>query len=289
MKIKTPILRFIKDRFPLHILTFTTLSTVLATAQISSASYSFIQLGIAFLITTFALFHVRAIDERRDFVLDTKLHPKRPVQLGVISVRKLLTLSVFGMIFSLVLALYFDTTTFLITLFFIVFTTFAALDFFIAPLFTNRPLLYHIVNSPQMILLQWMMLSVFTQSFEIQNIQLLFMALVYNNIFILEVVRKVKNPENDSSDTYSSILGLKRSILILSLLVVSGFIFYVLTLNEFGKSQSFYTVAGALLCVGVLITFWVFYYKPKKRFQKIMELASLLMYIFLNLFIFFAK
>lgn len=289
MKTKAPILSFIKDRFPLHILTFTTLSTVLATAQVSTEAFTFLQVVVPFLITTFALFHVRAIDERRDYAHDTLLHPERPVQQGVISVKKLLVLSIMGLIVSLFLAIYVDFTTFLITLLFIVFTTFAAFDFFVPKLFSGRPILYHIVNSPQMIILQWMMFSVFTRSFSIQTEQLIFMVLVYNNIFILEVVRKVKSPEHEAADTYSSVLGLKNSILFLTALVLSGFIFYLLILNALGTLSMFNILGGTLICITVCISFWVFYRNPKKQLQKLMELASVLMYIFLNLFIFLAK
>lgn len=288
MKMNSPILSFIKDRFPLHILTFTTLSTVLATAQVSTEYFTFLQVMVPFLITTFALFHVRAIDERRDFAHDALIHPERPVQKGEISVKKLLILSISGLIVSLFLAIYVDLTTFLITLLFIVFTIFAAFDFFVPKLFSGRPLLYHIINSPQMIILQWMMFSVFTKSFAIEITQLLFMALLYNNIFILEVVRKVKNPEQESADTYSSILGIKKSILFLTALVFTGFIFYVLILNRLGAISTFNIIAGALICAAVCISFWIFYRNPSKSLQKIMELASVLMYIFLNLFIFIA-
>lgn len=135
MKNTPAFLVFIKERFPLHILTFTSLSSVLASAIVSGESYSVWQVVIAFVIITFFLFHIRAIDERRDFANDSSLHPERPVQQGLVSIKTLLTISLSGIFISLGLAVYSSTPSLLIVLLFVCYTTLAAFDFFVPSFF----------------------------------------------------------------------------------------------------------------------------------------------------------
>ncbi len=287
MKSKTGILHFINVRFPLQVLVFTTLSTVLASADLATESFTIGQVLVAFIITILFLFHIRAIDERRDFTNDSKLHPDRPVQQGVISIKTLLTLSITGIVISLILAFFTSIPTFIIACFFIVFTSFAAFDFFIPSVFKNKPVLYHIVNSPQMVLLQWLIFSIFTKSFSLSTEMYLFMLLIYNNIFILELVRKINAPEKDSGDSFTAHLGLKKSLIFLISLVLSGFIIYVFILSGVDAHQSFYFygVVVSLIAIGV---FGYFNFYPRKSFQKIMELSAVLLYVFINMFIYIA-
>lgn len=282
------LLLFIKERFPLHILTFTTLSGVLASAVVSCESYSVWQVGIAFIIITFFLFHIRAIDERRDFVNDSNLHPERPVQQGLISVKTLLTISVSGILISLGLAFYSGIPSLLIALFFVGFTTLAAFDFFVPSFLKNKPVLYHIINSPQMILAQWLIFSIFTDSFTLNGNMVLFMLLIYNNIFILEVVRKVKDPANDSADTYTSHLGLEKSVAFLIFLVLTGFVIFYFLLKSIGGLQTTGIILGALISTLVIGLIVIFYLKPGKRYQKMMELSTVIFYVALNFLVYFA-
>jgi len=282
------LLFFIKERFPLHILTFTTLSSVLASAVVSGESYSVWQVIIAFAIVTFFLFHIRAIDERRDFVNDSRLHPQRPVQQGLVSVKTLLIISVSGILISLGLAFFSSIPALLIALLFVGYTTLAAFDFFVPSLFENKPVMYHIINSPQMILVQWLIFAIFSKNFTLNSSMVLFMLLIYNNIFILEVVRKVKDPSNDTADSYTSHLGLKKSVSLLIILVLTGCIIYCFVLRSIGGLQTINYIMGAsisALVVGLIVTF---YLKPEKRYQKIMELSSVLFYVALNFLIYFA-
>lgn len=289
MKNKSGILYFIKERFPLHILTFTTLSSILASTSVAVESFTYWQVIIAFVITTLFLFHIRAIDEKRDFVNDSELHPDRPVQQGLVTVKKLLIISIIGIVLSLGLAYYASVPTLIIALCFVVFTTFAAFDFFVPNVFKNKPVIYHIVNSPQMILLQWLIFSVFTSSFSMTKEMWLFMLLIYNNIFILELVRKIKAPENDTEDSYTANLGLKKSILFLVFLVLTGFVLYYLIINRMGIQQILTYLYGVLLSIFVIGMSFYFYFNPKKKIQKIMELSSVLFYVIMNVLIFLAK
>jgi 4-hydroxybenzoate polyprenyltransferase len=289
MKNKSVILQFIKERFPVHILTFTTLSTVLASASIATGSFTFWQVAAAFVIVTLFLFHIRAIDERRDFANDMELHPDRPVQQGVVSVKTLLLISITGIILSLGLAFAVSFPTFVIAVCFVLFTTLAAFDFFMPELFKERPVIYHIINSPQMILSQWLIFSVFTQKYAVSVGMILFLLLIYNNIFILEVVRKINAPEQDTSESYTAHLGYKKSIAFLIFLVLTGFALYIFIIRGIDTQQWYNYLYGALLSAGVVSVFCYFYFEPQKYVKKLMKLSSVLFYVFMNLLIFISK
>jgi hypothetical protein len=112
--------------------------------------------------------------------------------------------------------------------------------------------------------------------------------LIYNNIFILEIVRKVKNPEAESSDSYTAHLGLKKSALLLISLVVSGLIIFVFIIKNIANIQSIATVGGIALGSMVIALVLNFYIKNNRRNQKLMELSTVLFYVLLNFIIYFA-
>jgi 4-hydroxybenzoate polyprenyltransferase len=282
------IFSFIKERFPIHILTFTTLSSILASMSVISGEVYSWQILIAFTVTTLLLFHIRVIDERRDYDNDTLLHPERPVQQGVISLKNLFVISICGLAFSMIMAVYLGGPAWVIIIVFIGFTTFAAFDFLSSGYFKNKPVIYHIVNSPQMILLQWMIFAFISWSLKITFPMFLLMLLIYINIFIMEVVRKVKISAEETADTYSAILGMKKSIFFLIALVICGFIVYGFLLHEIAPRSLIFLLLGGMLSLCTIGVYLLFFLKQKKLFQDLMKLTSVLLYVFMNLLVYFA-
>jgi len=176
---------FQEQRFPLRILLFTTLSSILSSAAVSPSKPSYLLMLLAFVSTLLFLYHIRVIDESRDMEMDSNLHPERPVQSGIISLRELFFTTLFGVATCIAIAVYAGFSATVITLAIIAFTTLAWKDFFAKCFFANRPVLYHVVNSPQMIIIQWNIYAIYTQSFEITWLMLLQMLLIYNSIFIV--------------------------------------------------------------------------------------------------------
>src|SRR3989338_8000879 len=86
-----------RERFPLAILVFTTLAVLLSSAAILYYNVTFIQMIVTFFAVLAYLFHMRVIDEKRDFNHDSQHHKSRPIQQGVITIEELEKINIFGL------------------------------------------------------------------------------------------------------------------------------------------------------------------------------------------------
>lgn len=292
MDIIKKIYKYQKERFPLAILLFTTLSSVLATvAVVGDFVVTIVDILLVFSAAMFFLFHVRVIDESRDAEYDKKYYPDRPVQKGAITLKELFIVDLIGIIFIILIAFVYGKYTLLITLALFIFTTLAWRDFFMPKFFLNKPMLYHIINSPQMILLQIFMFTAFTGSFKITKIMCLLVAIVYMNIFILEVIRKIKRPglTKEPGDVYSKALGFKGSLYFtLFLTIVAGGFFFWLMYELITKSNS-YLIAGFVIIGLFLVNTIGHLIKKSKTTEKLMLLGGVILYVGVNIVIFFTS
>lgn len=277
---------FQKQRFPLRILLFTTLSSILSSAAVSPSKPSYLLMLLAFVSTLLFLYHIRVIDESRDMEMDSNLHPERPVQSGIISLRELFFTTLLGIATCIAIAVYAGFSATVITLAIIAFTTLAWKDFFAKSFFANRPVLYHVVNSPQMILIQWNIYAIYTQSFEITWLMLLQMLLIYNSIFIVEVVRKIKAPAIDSADTYSASMGTKKAIVFSIAMIFSGYAIFSILLNGLGTMSGINLLLGALVSLMAIVILLIHNKIQSVFTEKIMVVAVVLYYVLMNLIIY---
>jgi 4-hydroxybenzoate polyprenyltransferase len=244
---------------------------------------------LAFLSTLFFLFHIRVIDESRDMELDSSLHPERPVQRGIISLKELFVTTLLGVAVCISIAVYAGLPATVITFLILIFTTFAWRDFFAKSFFANKPVLYHLVNSPQMILIQWNIYAIYTNSFQVTWLMLLQLLLVYNSIFILEIVRKVKTPTTDSADTYSANMGSGKSIAFASLMVVTGYGIFILLLNGLNTLNFQYLLAGALVSIFAVALMLVHGKIQSVLTEKIMVVGAVFYYVSMNLIVYLSS
>jgi hypothetical protein len=286
MNLLTKLHVFQKERFPLRILLFTTASSILSSAAVSPSKPSLVLMILAFVSTLLFIYHVRVIDESRDMELDSSLHPERPVQRGIISLKELFFTTIIGLAICIGIAIYAGLPSMVITLAILVFTTFAWRDFFAKKFFSTRPVLYHIINSPQMILVQWNIYAIYTESFQITWLMLLQLLLVYNSIFIIEVVRKIKAPVIDTADTYSASMGTSKSIYFSIFMVFSGFAIFSLLLSGLGTLNGMNIFLGALVSV-IFIGIMLSHSKTKTIFtEQLMVVAAVVYYVAINLIIY---
>lgn len=289
MNILAKLYIFQKQRFPLRILLFTTLSSILSSAAVSPVEPSYLLMLMAFFSTLFFLFHIRVIDESRDMELDSTLHPERPVQSGIISMRELFFSSFIGIVACIAVALFAGFPAMVITFSILVFTTLAWRDFFAKSFFARKPVLYHLINSPQMVLIQWNIYAIYTGSFRVTWLMLLQLLLVYNSIFILEVVRKVKASDTDTPDTYSADMGTRKSLGFVTLMIVVGFGIYMLLLNGLNALYFQYIFAGVGVSI-LLIAFMFYHSKMQSVFtERLMVVGAVLYYVSMNLFIYLSS
>lgn len=283
-------LRFIKYqsiRFPLKILGFTTLASVLSSAAIMNYQVSLWQILVAYAAIILLMFHIRVNDESRDFKDDKTYHPELPIHSGLISLKQLYWIDFTGIAIVIAISFIYGLNLFYLTLIFFAFTTLAWKDFFIRNYFKGKNVLYHIVNSPQMIILQLYIFTIFTGKLEYTTEMWILVLFMYINVFILEIVRKIKidSEESNTNDTYSSTLGYKRAILFLYLLclVSMGIYFWLmLTLNT-----NLIRIAISVIPFLLLISLSVIIHINRKSqgSEKILLLSTILQYVGLNTFI----
>ena len=92
--------RFIKYqdiRFPIKILGFTTLASVLSSAAILNYDVNLWQILSAYFAILFFMFHIRVIDESRDFANDSINHSDHPIHQGLISLKQLFIFDIVGL------------------------------------------------------------------------------------------------------------------------------------------------------------------------------------------------
>ncbi len=121
MKNKSLLYRFNayrKERFPIAVLIFTTLSVVLSSAVIVlTIEDSIVNHIPAIIIGTITallfMFHMRVFDDQKDKQFDTDYHPERPVQKGIINIKELNFLNAIGLSIQFLLNVFFSLYAFL--------------------------------------------------------------------------------------------------------------------------------------------------------------------------------
>jgi len=282
--------RFIKYqsiRFPLKILGFTTLASVFSSAAIINYNVSLMQIILAFLAIMLFMYHIRVVDESRDFIDDKTYHSDLPIHSGLITLKELFAIDIVGILIILGISIYSGLNVIVITIVFFLFTTLAWKDFFLRRFFKGKNVLYHIVNSPQMIILQLFIFTLYTGNMKYSVSMWILVLFMYINIFVLEVVRKIKinTEESKVKDTYSASIGFRKSILFLYLLSIFSFGIYSCLM--FSLKTSLQQILISTLPLFALITISAIFHfnKKSKSSEKLLLLSTVLQYVGLNTFI----
>lgn len=290
MNILTRLHKYQHERFPLRILVFTTLSSSLVSVAVTGNSADWLTIGALFLVGLFCVFHVRVIDESRDAPFDAENYATRPIQTGLVSIKELLIVDLVGLAITFVLAFLYANIALYYAIIFMLFTTLAWKDFFLTKWFQTRPLLYHIVNSPQMIILQLLIFAMLTGSYVLTLPMILQAVMVYGTIFILELVRKIRiTPrEHTPVDSYSRTYGFKNALVISACFYLATYITYVFLLDVLIGYSLLYTLLGLLLtCLGIY-SLIIHAQKKTDKTEKLMHLGGVLAYVGYNLLVYFS-
>lgn len=272
-----------KERFPFlgHGLLVASFSfSAIAYSRICRGAEGFVDLstylvGIATTISLFFL--VRVFDEFKDAEDDAKYRSHLPVPRGLISFKELAVLGVIAALLQITLnAVFFPK---MLIMYFIVigYLCLMGKEFFIAEWLKKHQLWY--VISHMMIIplidvyasgLDWILEGV-----PAPKGLLFFFAVSFMNGVVLEVGRKIRIPEKEEFNTYSTMLGApKASRLFLIVL------FTTLLLSMAASWFAGYGITGNI----ILITFFIicalpavlFLKKPTHQYSKMIEYASAL-------------
>lgn len=179
-----------------------------------------IQEAVGFITVFCFLLFLRIADDFKDTELDRRLFPARPYPSGRVTKKDLqILLGASAAVMVLCNLLWVNKTSLLWYLALMTYMILMSLWFFQKKRIQNNLLLALITHNPCMLLLNYYLLSitcarysinVFTFDFFCINLMLYFPALEY------EISRKIRAPEDETAYvTYSSLLGLKNSIMLL--------------------------------------------------------------------------
>lgn len=237
---------FQKERLQLEVLIFTTSAVVLSSVAVAlpvgdkMLNY-WVEIIISFFTLLLFIFHIRVLDEHKDYYFDSRYHSDRPVQRGLISLRELLVLDIIGLIILLILNLFFSLRAFVFLLITFVYTLIAGNEFFMKNWIRKKFFLYNFLNLLQLLFLQFYLYSLINPNFSFKNPLLtVHFIFVLVNIGLLEFARKLKptDEESEARDTYSSRLGIKKAVLGYTFiyLIVYGLFLYLFVSLKFSFS-----------------------------------------------------
>jgi len=287
-------LAYQKERFPLVVLVPTTLSVVLSSYVIASTLT--VVMGAAWkislgLVAALAyLFHMRAIDEYRDFDHDARYHRSRPIQRGLISKDRIRVIDNAGLVLFACVSLVCGLRTFALGLAALLYSFIARREFFLGERIKKRFFAYNAINMAQTVLLQTFVYSIFTRIWYRFPVLWLHLAFVLSNSVLIEFVRKIKLKEEESAgqDTYSWHFGFRNSLWVYGLLTAVSYSLFLSIMRFLCLGGYSATVTSAALLSLLLIAMVRHSARQDKASEAALHLSTLALYVGLHLVIVFS-
>ena len=282
MKLIRSFLKYQQERFPLLFLIPVSLSGVMGAAAILSV-HNWILILAGTCITIVFLFHIRVIDEIRDFSHDGTFHTNRPVQRNVISIDELKYLRIISLILFFGLSLYFSFEAFILAIVLFLYSSLAGRDFFYPEKIRKYFYIYNLLNMIQLVGLQMVVYSVLGWNLSFGRLIVANILMIFLLSALLEIVRKIKaeESENVGKDTYSFHLGHNGSLILFSIVFASVLMPFGYTLSATHELRGL--VIPAIICIIGLLLTWVHGKKKMRQTQDILSLISIIYYLAVNI------
>lgn len=277
-----------KARFPVVMLLISFLPAILSSGAVAAGEVQVSFVVLSLVASLAYLFHVRIIDEGRDFFHDSIHHKDRPLSQGVITLAALRRIDAFALIILAVCALYATWHASLLVVVMLVYSYLASKEFYVGTFLRKHFFLYNTLNLVQMLLLQ---LLVYVFALGMPGVS---EALVLHFLFTtcgtvaFEFLRKVYVPGNDGTgkDTYTSFLGFKGTLGVYAVIVALVVLFYVQLTLSLNHYVVYWIPLLVLLILNVCGTILANLYFKSERSNQIMQLGFLLLYGGCNILIF---
>ncbi len=273
--------KYLQERFPLfgHGLLVAAFSfSAISYSRISRGGKGFIdwQIFLVGIATTIGLFFlVRVFDEFKDKEEDAAFRKHLPVPRGLVSLKELAIVGSIVFIIQIIINALFIPQMLLIYGFVFAYLLLMGKEFFVADWLKKHPFWY--VVSHMMIIplvdtyasgLDWLLEG------QAAPFGLIFFFIVsFLNGVVLEVGRKIKTPENEEVNTYSTKMGATKATVLWLLMLAVTFVFSVIA-----SHYANYGVIGTLILTGFFvlcsIVGFVFLKNQTKRNSKWIEYAS---------------
>lgn len=281
-----------EKRFPIVFLILSILPVILSSAVIVMRGRpNFLQVFLALIASLCYFFHIRVIDDYRDFQHDSLYHSDRPVQVGVISLSDLKRVDFIMVSVFLLISIFSNIYCLGLAIFLLTYTCFAKNDFFVAKKIRRYFYIYNAINFFQMIVLQIFIYTFFSKNLYFNNLVATHFLFIVVGTLIFEFLRKIKTPESEGigKDTYSWHMGFGKSILFYLLLIfINTFLFFKIATGIYARPGiwllfSLFFIIIALLCAYLN---WI---KRNNTTTQLLQVISLLSYGSFNLIIYFIK
>ena len=292
--ILTKLYLYQKERFPLAVLFFTTLSVVLSSAAIvyqNDFSFSIHWIGIvlAFSAAIIFMFNVRVLDEIKDYEFDFKHHPERPVQRGLISLKSLFVVNFIFLVILFIISIYSSLLAFLFLLIALIYSLIAGFDFFLGRRIRKRFFLYNILCLLQLLMFQVHLYLILTPKLDfLDSLLYIHFFFVLVNAGVIEVGRKIKVKSNESSgkDTYSSRMGKKKAIFLFLGIILLSYISFAYIFFSISSFNYLFLISLFILILQMISL--IFYIISDKNMAEIfMAGIGILFYLSLHIILFF--
>jgi len=278
------------ERFPIPVLLFTTLAVVLSSSTVlQTGDIQWIRISMATFLGLIQLFHIRAIDEFRDFHHDQRFHHDRPVQQGIISLKELGLMDQWGILLFLMLTAVSGMKAFLIGLIALGFSFVAGKEFFLGESFRRNFFVYNAVNILQMLWLQFLIYAVLDPGFELQRLSIwAHFLFAFTNSIIIEIVRKIRIPPQETlgRDTYSWHMGFWGSIALFLSFTVLNYLLFIWNAGLISRWQTVPLAVSLFVIALVIGASAVHGFLRQKKTEHLLIGVTLLSYLTLHIVLF---
>ena len=239
------VLAYTNERFPVVPILITTILigfNGMYTAKFIFQNVSFdpasLKVWAGLLSTFFIFFHLRLMDEFKDYEEDILAYPNRLLSRGVVT-KKDLALLLFSLIgLELVLNIYIGTGALICWAFILIYSALMYKEFFIEE-FLNKVMVLYLVSHQAIIPMIIGYFFFVVTDVDIKTLfglkSLLGLACMSLTSFIFEIGRKTWNPEREQelADSYTKSWGIPRA---LSVLAISGIVLVILHFYFYGMN-----------------------------------------------------
>lgn len=217
---------YLKERFPWFSLSIYSLLTIFAINSAFKSFNIFKVFGLALLYVLF-LFHLRVLDEFKDFQYDAENHADRPIPRGLIDLNFIKTLGIINFALQVTLSyLLAPPAVFLLYLLTLTYTGLMFKEFFASRFLRVKPVLYLI--SHEIVLIPLFLFFYSTLNGALWKItsfsKLALFIYTFLPIILIEIGRKLKHRVNTegkhTNDTYAYVWGEKTSIVVFAAIII---------------------------------------------------------------------
>ena len=281
-----------EERFPIVFLVLSIFPVILSSAAIVMQDRpNLLQLLLAFIASLSYFFHIRVIDDYRDFQHDNLYHKNRPIQAGIISLMDLKRIDSIMVVIFLLISIFSNPYSLGLAVFLLIYTYFAKNDFFAKLKIRKYFYIYNAINFLQMVILQIYIYAFFSKSFYFNTPITMHFLFIITGTLIFEFLRKIKTPESEGEgkDTYSWHMGFGKSTMVYLLFVSLNTLLFFKIATNFSSRLEMLTLFSLSFIVILSLCAYLNWIKRNNITTQLLQLISLLSYGSFNIIIYLLK